>query len=200
MKHLPLTHPQALAISSIREFFDIWSLHSVLQIADTIFRKAASDKAWRPPNPYNAVHCCRQLRRLSKAAYALSNSFNETLAKKMIVNPGEHGPDISLSEKYKGNWRYATAFSDMPRQLSAAEYRYPAKALSNYCNYRSKLYWKRFYKELAQCALSSTSIIDMQPAGKLFPLRLHVFKLIEACHLIYVRLGKMALSISDGQE
>jgi hypothetical protein len=98
---------------------------------------------------------------------------------------------------YTGSGHPGTAFSDFPRQLALDEYQYPALALSRYCRSRSKKQWKLFYRHLAQCALSSISILDYEKPGKLFSLRPQVFKLVEACHLVYVRLEKTPACLQD---
>ncbi|RYD81433.1 MAG: hypothetical protein EOP53_06395 [Sphingobacteriales bacterium] len=197
MKHLPLTHPQSLAISRIREFFDIWSLPAVLKEADIIFTIAASEEYWRPANPYNALHCCRQLHRLGKAAAMLSKEFNQPFTDCIIAKPGEDGPRLDKEHHFKSNGRYATVFTEIPRHLTADEYRYPIKAVNAYCRLRRKKEWKQFYELLAQCALSTSSLQTYEKPGQLFPLRAQVFKLIEACHLIHVRLGDVGVSIRE---
>lgn len=197
MKHISFTLPQSKAITRIRHFFDLWSLPAAIDEINTIFRKAASDKAWRPPNPYNAMQQCEQLWKLSKAAYALVKNYNDDLANKIIAKPGANGPDLALEENYKSKGRWATAFSDFPRHLTAKEYRYPVKALNNFCGYSTKFYWKQFYKKLAQCALSSTSLTDYEKAAKLMQAKEQVFKLVEGCHLINVRVGKMRIVVGE---
>lgn len=68
MKHLlPPTH------LLIREFFHILPYPTALTTINTIFTKAAANKAWRPANPYNAVHYCRLLQQLSKAAFKIND-------------------------------------------------------------------------------------------------------------------------------
>jgi len=189
MQHLPLTPPAALAISAIRQYFDIWSLPQALQQTSIIFKKAAGKKAWRPANPYYAVHCCRHLQRLSKAAFVLGDHNHEAFVNAILVKPADNMPDLSQPlQQFTGKGRQDDAFSNFPRQLSAIEYGCPTDALRSYCSYRSKKNWKQFYRLLAECSLSTLSLQEYEKAGKLFGIRSQVFKLIEACHLLHVRL------------
>lgn len=198
MKHLLLSPAQAKAIIRIQQFFDIWSLPMALKEADIIFKKAAGTKAWRPPDPYRAVEFCRQLQQLTKAAFVLSKGGSEELALLLIVKPGNDARQPEQPQHYLGPGQTDTAFNNFPRLLSRQEYRYPARALAAFVSCRSKKRWKQFYKQLAACALSSSSLPEYETPGKLFTLHRMVGKLIEAGHLVQVRVGHTKLQVSSG--
>jgi hypothetical protein len=197
MKHLPLTPRYAKAICTIRQLFDIWSLPAVLQETDIIFQKATGEKAWRPPNPYRVVHFCRFMKKITRASFTINASFNEAFSKKIIVPHGTDGPELDKPVHYFGNGRYNTPFSDFPRHLSKEEFRYPAKALSRFCSYRSVKQWKQVYDQLTECALSTTSLQVLEKPGRVLKIREHTFRVIEAAHLIHIRLGKIPISVTN---
>jgi hypothetical protein len=196
MKHLSLSPAHAKAIIRIQQFFESWSLPLALKEVDIIFKKAAGTKAWRPADPYRAVEFCRQLQQLTKAAFILSTGGNEELALLMIVKPGSDARQPEEPQHYLGQGQTDTAFNNFPRLLSRQEYRYPVRALAACCSYRSKKRWKQFYQQLAACALSSNSLAGYETPGKLFTLHRLVGKLVEACHLLQVRLGHTKLHVT----
>ncbi len=195
MKHLSVPQSHSLAIAQIQEFFDAWSLHTALKKTDMLFNKAMSNKAWRLPNPYDAVQYCRRLQQLSKAAYLLSGSFAEAYAQSIIAEHTDGVPDLLKQENFSGCSRKEDAFSNFPRQLGKDEYCYPSRAIGRYCRFRTKKGWKKFFRRLLLCALSGSSLLEYKDAGQLFALRRQVHKLVEACHLIHVRLGNVQVVV-----
>ena len=194
MKSVTLPPTHLTAISHIRRFYQTWSFPSAVRHTERLFQKALSGKAWRPANPWDAVQLCHQLKKLSKAAFLISGTVSPAFSEVITVGHTGDAPDVSATQHYQGNLHQSTPFACFPRQLRADEFRFPSRALGRYCRCRSKKQWKRFYRELARCTLSSSSLQEYNNAGRLLRLRLQVFKLLEATHLIYVRMGKIPIA------
>lgn len=195
MLHLPVPYNHHLAISYIRKFFSNYSLPAALKTTDALFSKATGHKALGPAKQYNAVQLCRQLHKLSKAARLLSSFFAEAYAQKITVGQLDGWPAVLRQTDYSRTSHSAAAFSDFPRQLAKDEYCYPSRAIGRYCRFRTKKGWKKFYRRLLRCALSTTSLLQYEKPGRLFALRRQVHKLVEACQLIHVRLGNVQVVV-----
>ena len=195
MQQLSVPYNHHLAISYIREFFSTRSLPAALKTTDALFNKAAGHKALRQAKQYNAMQLCRQLHKLSKAAHLLSSFFAEAYAQKITVSHLDGWPAVLRQTDYSSTSHRIAAFSDFPRQLGKDEYCYPSRAIGRYCRFRTKKGWKKFYRRLLRCALSTDCLLQYEKPGRLFALRRQVHKLVEACHLIHVRLGNVQVVV-----
>jgi len=74
-----------------------------------------------------------------------------------------------------------------PRSLSAKEYQNPYKALQKFTSGVSKKEWKETLHSLLSYAIGANSLSELGVNLELVSISEHLQKMLEACHLVYVR-------------
>jgi hypothetical protein len=93
-----------------------------------------------------------------------------------------------LQEHFASNNRQCNAWNCFPRSLTIQQYYNPYKAIKKLAKYMAVQEWKIFIKDCTEYALLKGTIADVQPAYDILLIRLRLLQLIEACHLLYIRI------------
>jgi hypothetical protein len=175
------------ACQSIHDFFDCYHLEAAIKEAEKMIKQAARHKAWRTKNPYRPVFFTGKLQELVTAAFTITEHHAQREA--CIIEPvNEEGlPDLEQKQHFVSRYRSCTTWSNIPRHLTAAQYHDPYIAIKKFTSYATAIEWKQIGHDLAEYALTNYPIDEEYPAHRLLTIRLHILRLIEACHLLAVR-------------
>ena len=172
---------------SIHDFFDGYHLSFAVEEMERIIKAAARYKAWNLEYPYRPVHFMEHLQQLVTGAYCITKTHLTCKDGLVTATTPTGEPDLLIKNDFIPSGRYSNIWNCMPRYLTAAQYMRPWKAIKKFTEYATETEWLTACKDLAEYALSNTSIDEEYPCHKLLPIRLHLLRLIEACHLLEVR-------------
>lgn len=178
------------AYSSIHDFFDSYHLRSALKETERVIKAAADDKAWKKDYPYRLIFFMEKLQELCSAAFIIHNNFATRAACITAVLTETGDPDLANEQDFVGKNHFSNVWNNMPRHLNAAQYLDPYKAIEKFVAFMTEAEWKKAIKVLWEYALSNSSIDDEYPCYKILTVRLHLLRLVEACHLLEVRSNK----------
>lgn len=174
------------AYRSIHDFFDGYHLGSAIKETEKIIKAAASYKAWLTNEPYRPIYFMEQFYGLIQAAYMVTKNYSARTAC-VLKEPVNGHPNLLLTQNYVSIYQSCTPWNNIPRHLTAAQYHDPYIAIEKFTKYATEIEWKEACKDLSEYALTNDSIDEEYPCYKLLPIRLHILRLIEACHLLEVR-------------
>lgn len=177
------------AYRCLQDFFDCYQLSQALTETEKITRAAVKPKAWRTKRPYRPVLFMEQFSQLVHAAFCIMTNYSEREAS-IIKAPADGEPDLRQTQNYFSLYRNCSAWSNMPRHLTAAQYHDPYIVLRKFTSYAAEPEWKQVCKDFAEYALTNGRMDEEYPGYKLLPIRLHMLRLLEACHLILVRSAR----------
>lgn len=186
--HIPSFEDKEIhyAYTCMHNFFDHFDLSGALYNIDSILKSAGCNKIWERDTPCILLHYMQKLQQLCTAAFVIH--YNSSIRPQAIVDEPENGqPDMSVKQHFIGRHIYHTVWNYFPRNLTAAQYHNPYKAIKKFCNYKAEQEWKKALTELTEYALSNSSINEVYPPYNILPLRQRLLQLIEACHLLKVR-------------
>ena len=169
----------------IHEFFELFTLPFARDYLLSAIRAAESTHTWNKGAPANLIYFFESLETLLPAVYGIVKSGHK--AKKILVPGTAHAPDLTQYHFYCGTYDQHKPWDYFPRSLSAKEYRDPYKALQKFTSAASKKEWKENIRYLLSYALGVSSLSEMGLNLKLFSIAELLQKMLEACHLIYVR-------------
>lgn len=173
------------AYRSIHDFFDNYHFSAAVKETNRIIKAAASEKAWLTRRPYRPVYFMEIMQPLLVAAFMLEKNFSRRACCILVSDDGT--PNLAQAQHFVGRHRYSNAWNCMPRHLNAAQYHDPYLAIRKFTAYETEAAWKQACKDLAEYALSNSSIADEYPLSEMLAIRLHLLRLLEACHLLQVR-------------
>ncbi len=185
-KHIKNADPYKV----IGDFFSFASLSQHRKFIYFMLEAAYSEDYWRKSYPGTVLLYHEQIKELIKAIYTIvMKDKNKTSRRRVMladINPVSHTIDpASYFGKHKGDamWTF------FPRHLSGKEFIDPYKALEKFFEFLSLKEWRLGLRELVFYALSpngneSALEFDFMKINNLLQ------KLIEASHLIHVRLAK----------
>jgi len=173
------------AYQSIHDFFDNYHFSAAIKETNRIFKAAAAEKAWICRWPFRPVYFMETLQQLLPAAFVLQKHGSRRDA--CIITSETGIPDLAQIQHYVGSHRYKQPWNNLPRHLNAAQYHDPYLAIRKFTARQTEAAWKQVCKDLAEYALSNSSMADQYPAAEILSFRLHLLRLIEACHLLQVR-------------
>lgn len=173
----------------VHDFFGMFSLQHSLKLLDKMLLASAANTPWSGRFPANAVYFSEKLTSLAAAVFA-------TIRKENIIPAAilENRKDVSLwqltrYETYCGHHHASTPWHFFPRSLTQKEFCNPYKALRRFTRYHSAESWQGIIKDLLHAALSPHTITDLDDSISLISVRLHLHKLIEAAHLVHIRIS-----------
>lgn len=175
------------AYRSIHDFFDSYHLWSAVTEVQRTIKAAAYYKACKLHNPYRPIYFMEKLELLVNAAFSITKSYLISDRTMLTTTTATGDPDLLRSKDFVSTGRYATIWNNMPRHLTAAQYQQPWKALKKFTAYRSAEEWKQTCKDMAEYALTNNAIDEEYPCYQILGIRLHLLRLIEACHLLEIR-------------
>jgi hypothetical protein len=173
---------------TIHSFFDYYSLVYARTILKQLIKAADSEKTWKYSSPCDVVCFTEKINELIGAVYSIVGSFDQrpeaVLDKEIIDNCWQ----LTGYDSYCGGHRNDTAWDFFPRHLSKKEFIDPYKALEKFTRYRNSEQWKEVIKELEYHALADTRLDEFADSKSMLLTYIHLHKLIEATHLIEVRM------------
>ena len=170
---------------AIHEFFESFTLPFARDYLLSAIRAAESSRIWNKGAPTNLLYFFESLEALLPAVYGIVKSGHKT---KSVLLPGSaNTTDISQYHLYCGVYDQHKPWDYFPRSLSAKEYRDPYKALQKFTSRASKKEWKENIRFLLSYALGVSSLSESGVNLELFTIAELLLKMLEACHLIYVR-------------
>ena len=187
MKHKD-EYELSYAYGRIHRFFEAFGLPGAVIYTETIIEAAASKKLWKHSQPCALLFFMEGMDELLAAAYQLNDCF--TKENKVIIKAEEGDtPDLADVAAYTDKYCRNLSWQHFPRTLTASQFYNPFKAIEKCCAKLSKKQWKNFLHDLTEYALDSRdTIAESIPAYNLFKMRRRMLQLIEACHLVHVRL------------
>ncbi len=175
------------AYLAIHHFFDCFVFDSVSHKIDTIIHAAIGNKIWNRQMPGDLVYYMIKLESLIEAVFVIHDHLS--VREEVITGAKENEPpDVSKTEMYfKGSFS-SSEWNNFPRNLSARQYHDPYKALEKFCSYMPQAEWKETLESLSIYALCNDSVLEVLPPGNILTLRRRLLQLMEASHLINVRI------------
>lgn len=175
------------AYLAIHDFFDCFVFDSVRHKIDSVIRSAISNKIWNKEPPGDLVYYMEKLKNLCSAAFVIHHDFSTK--EEVIIDANENEqPDIFKTAWFLNGSFQSSEWNNIPRNLSAQQYYDPYKALKKFCSYMPEPQWEKTLQALSIYALCNDSVLDTSPSYNILTLRIRLLQLIEACHLINVRI------------
>ncbi len=176
----------------IEDFFSFASLKTHRKYIYSMLKASYSEEYWRKSDPGSLLFFQEQVEELMKATYLLTLKKNKTIQKKearLKIEVPERAIDPAV---YVGWTEWDAMWEFFPRSLSKKEFINPYMAFEKFFDFKGLNEWLAQFKELINCALSpygkeSALDIDYLQTNNLLQ------KLIEASHLIHVRVNKPGL-------
>ena len=173
---------------TIHSFFDCYGLVHARSMLRQIIKTADSGKILKGDMPCDILYFTEKITKLTEAVFT-------------IINTIDHRPEIILNKDINSNSWLLTVYDDycgwhigdtpwdfFPRHLSKKEFLDPYRALEKFTRYRNLHQWKEVIKDLQYHALSDIPIDEFNDDKGILRTYIHLNKLIEATHLIEVRI------------
>ena len=173
----------------IHRFFELYSLSDALLLLESSLLAATSNRIWTVRAPGDLLHFINNLEVLCENAFAVSN-LTVNPAEVQTTKPEDGVPNIYATWCYVNKYYHSNEWNNFPRSLTASQFYNPHEAISDFCNYMSDRDWKKFIKLMMDYALSNDAFYDGGHEHNILQIRLRLLQLIEAAHLIDVRMHR----------
>jgi hypothetical protein len=173
---------------TIHSFFDAYGLVHARSILQELIKKADSEKTWNRTACCDVLFFTEKLTELIEAVFQVVNTYDQQEEAIIEEQTKEDSWQLTNYNSYCGSHRNNTPWDFFPRHLSKKEFLDPYKALEKFTSFRNIDQWKQTIKHLAYYSLSSTSINEFDDDKSILRTYIHLNKLIEATHLINIRL------------
>jgi hypothetical protein len=187
------------AYLTIHDFFDCFVFDSVRHKIDSVIRSATGNKIWDKQPPGELVYYMEKLQNLCSAAFVIHCDFSTKEEVILDAKENEHPDIFKTGWFFNGSFR-SSEWNNIPRNLSAQQYHDPYKAIKKFCSYMPEPQWQKTLQALSIYALCNDSVLDTFPPYNILTLRLRLLQLIEACHLINVRIKNQEKKQEDGEK
>lgn len=177
------------AYSALHRFFDVYGLNDAVEYIESGLLAATVKNVWKRKAPGELLFFTENLQALCKAIFAMEGSYAKPLESKIDLQADDM-PDISATQHFINSHYHSNAWTNFPRSITTAQYHDPYKAIAKFCNYMPYREWKQFIKEMLEYALSNDTIEEGSPGYHILKIRLRLLQMVEAVHLIDVRMGK----------
>lgn len=174
----------------IHEFFECFTLPFARHYLISAIKAAESPRIWSKRAPTDLLHYFEMLGKLALSLYTIVKTDNTT--KKVILPKTNGAPDLTQYHLYCGRYDKLEAWDFFPRCLSPKEYRDPYRVLEKFTQWNSKKEWQNSLRYILGFALGENGFSESSINLELIKTAELLLKMLEACHLIYVRtqLGK----------
>ncbi len=170
---------------SIHDFFESFTLPFARDYLLSALKAAESKRIWNKAAPTDLLYFFESMEALLAAVYSIVKEGDET--KKVILPKSPNTCDLTQYHLYCGRYDQLKPWDYFPRSLSAKEYQNPYKALQKFTSGASKKEWKETLHYLLSYALGANSLSELGVNLELVRISEELQKMLEACHLIYVR-------------
>lgn len=177
--------------AAIADFFDAFSLPTARKYLLSALKAAESRKIWNRGSPLDLLYLFERLDVLMIAAITLSKAAKRI--EPLLIPPSPwYVPDITQVHQYcAGTHNTPLAWDYFPRALSIREYHDPLKALKKFTRHYSKKEWRELLHYIKSYALGANSLADAGIEIELVQIMHLLQKLLEASHLIHVRINPL---------
>lgn len=181
------------AYGSVHDFFDSYHLHVALKETENVIKAATRHKAWSGDYPYRPIYFMDKMQELIHAAYCIHErqGIRDACIVPGTTPTGE--PELLEQDFVCGN-PFSNTWNNMPRHLSATQYLNPYKAINKFTAYMTEIAWRKACKDLGEYALSNSTIELVYPCCTILSIRLHLLRLLEACHLLELRSKRTGMN------
>jgi hypothetical protein len=170
---------------NIQEFFDSITLPKALEYLTSAIRAAEAMEIWEMSTPNDLLNFFESLDSLLESVYNIVADDN--IIEKATLSKKYKSPDLTNYSLYCANYDQLMSWDYFPRSLSTKEFRDPYKALALFKSIRVKEDWKEILDYIMNGALSKRSLTESGIYLETFSISEQLRKVIEGCHLIYVR-------------
>ncbi|MEP7238439.1 MAG: hypothetical protein ABI685_11255 [Ferruginibacter sp.] len=181
------------AYSALHRFFDVYGLSDALQSIESDLLAATTHKVWKRKAPGELLFFTENLEALCKTVFDINGGHAKPRGAKTAVS-ADGIPDISATQHFTNSHYHSNAWANFPRSITAAQYHVPYMVLTRFCNYIPVREWKKFIKEMLEYALGNDTIEEGSPGYDILKIRLRLSQMVEAAHLIDVRVHEKKLS------
>ena len=167
------------AAKGIHRFFDVYHLPAAIGLMESILEASTLPKVWQLEQPADGLCFIQHVKQLIAASYAVHNKYpaNKVAIKRTAA---------CLMPGISHTWE------TFPRSLTAKQYAKPYYAISECCSYMPEVEWKQLLHDITECALSNTTLYEMQPECNILRVRRYLLRLLEACYLVHIQSDAMA--------
>jgi len=177
------------AYGRIHRFFDAFGLPGAIEYTESIIEAAASQRVWNHAAPCSLLFFMQNMEELLSAAYILYHCQEEKPG--ILITPQDSDvPDVTDIAAFTDQYCSVNPWENFPRTLTAKQFHDPSRAIYKCCKSMSKGQWRKFLKDLMEYALDRDTINLVIPGYNMFTMRRRVLRLIEACHLVHVRINR----------
>lgn len=188
------------AYNALHRFFEVYGISDAVQYIESGLLAATTHKVWKRKAPGELLFFTENLEALCQVVFTINSGYAEPLEEKTDVLE-DSIPDISATNHLLDSQYHSNAWNNFPRSLTAAQYHDPCKAIAKFCNYMPAGEWEKFIREMLEYALSNESIYEGSAGYDILKIRLRLLQMVEAAHLIDVRVLKTQTSLTeDNQE
>ncbi len=168
----------------IDEFFNSFSLPQATKYIHQLIIWADKEKHWQKQTPSLLLWFTAQLQKLVPMVYEIvsTNTEHENVILNLNLKEQELPPPVTYC-----NWHRHSPWQFIPRHLSVKEFNNPYKALKKFTRYRTQEKWNEVIEDCCYYALSNSCIGEFADGTSLYLTAIHLYKMVEACHLISVR-------------
>lgn len=179
-----------LKYGPIHEFFECFTLPFARHYLISAIKAAESSQIWSKRAPTDLLHYFEMLEKLALSLYTIIKTDNKS--KKVILPKTNSSPDLTQYHLFCGRYDKLEAWDFFPRCLSVKEYRDPYRVLEKFTQSNSKKEWQQSFRYILSFALGENGFSESSLNLELIKTAELLLKMLEACHLIYVRaqLGK----------
>lgn len=173
---------------TIHNFFDCYGFCNAKSILSRMIKTADSGKTWNGHSPSELLYFTEKLEELIDTVYYIVHRFEyrpEVILDKDVNDEVWYLKDHSIYCGWYGN---SSPWDFFPRHLSKKEFLDPYKALEKFTKYSNHLCWKDVIKDILFHALSQVYLDEFDNGKRILRTYIHLLKLIEATHLIEVRI------------
>jgi len=177
---------------TIRNFFDCYGFSHAKSILSRMIKTAGSGKTWKGRSPSDLIYFTEKLGELIDAVYYIVNRFEY---RPEAILDKEINEDLWLLNDYAlycGWYAGESPWDFFPRHLSKKEFLDPYRAFEKFSKYNNHLRWKEVVKDILFHALSAVYLDEFDDGTDILRTYIHLHKLIEAAHLIEVRITEDA--------
>ncbi len=174
----------------VDNYFSFASMRQHQKFIYSLLEAAYSEDYWRKTYPGTVLLFAEQIQELIKAIHIIVTKGKNKISRRKVVLPDKKYANYTIEPvTYFGKHRGDAMWAFFPRHLSRVEFTDPFHALNKFFEFMTLAEWLRSLKELIYYALSpngNESALDFD----FLKINNLLQKLIEASHLIHVRLAK----------
>ncbi|MCA6440873.1 MAG: hypothetical protein IM584_05045 [Chitinophagaceae bacterium] len=169
----------------VHEFFESFTLPFARYYLLTAIKAAENPTIWDKSAPTDLLHFFEMLDALVSSTYIIAKK--KLKIKTAILPKATGSPDLTQYHLYCSGYDQHSHWDYVPRCLSEKEYCDPYKALRKFTVWDFKQEWQKTLRYILSYALGESSLSELGINLELVKTTELLQKMLEACHLIYVR-------------